>query len=256
MLGLRARHLPMYFKLALLVLAALLLPLGVSVATHEPSAVPWYAASRDPSGLAPDPRLVTDAVVQVYAARAFGWRGSFAVHSWIIVKRRDAQAYTRYDVVGWHGAPVVRKNYAAADGLWFGSRPQLLVDRRGPGVESLIDRIEAAVSRYPFVGQYRTWPGPNSNTFIAYIGRSVPELRLDLPANAIGKDYLPLSTALTVAPSGTGVQFSLLGVLGVLLALEEGIEINVLGLSLGLDLTPPALRLPGLGRIGPADPPR
>ena len=80
-------------------------------------------------------------------------------------------------------------------------------------------------------------------------------LRLDLPSNAIGKDHVPLNSALGHAPSGTGVQVSLLGLLGVIVAPEEGLEFNVLGLSLGVDVAEPALRLPGLGRIGPAHPP-
>jgi hypothetical protein len=200
--------------------------------------------------LAPDPARVHEAVVQFYAAPAYGWRGGFAVHTWIVTKREGARSFARYDVVGWHGAPFVQTNYAPADAYWFGSQPEILLDRRGDGVETLIDRIEAAVASYPFVDSYRTWPGPNSNTFTAHIGRSVPELRLDLPANAIGKDYVPLSSAFVRAPSGTGVQASLLGVLGVLIAAEEGVEINVLGLSLGVDVASPALRLPGLGRVG------
>jgi hypothetical protein len=170
------------------------------------------------------------------------------------VKREGADAYTRYDVIGWGGPPHVRVNSAGADAEWFSSRPELLVDRRGEGVEALIDQVEAAVKGYPFNDTYRTWPGPNSNTFTAHIGRSVPGLRLDLPANAIGKDYLPLSSALARAPSGTGFQASLLGVLGVLIAIEEGVEINVLGLSLGVDVTAPALRVPGFGRVGVANP--
>jgi len=234
----------------LLVLALFVIPLAISVATHEPAAATWQDASRAPTGLAPDPAAVREPVVQVYAARTFGWRGAFAVHSWVSVKRAGADAYTRYDVIFWGGPPHVRLNAAAPDALWFGSRPDLLVDRRGEGVEALIDRIEAAVQRYPFNDTYRTWPGPNSNTFVAHIGRSVPELGLDLPANAIGKDYQPLSAALGAAPSGTGVQLSLFGLLGVIVAPEEGIEVNVLGLSLGLDIAEPALRLPGLGRVG------
>jgi hypothetical protein len=247
----RKVHPEMPLKYALLLLVALLLvPLAVSVASHPPPSAPWYAASRQPTGLAPDPASVPESVIQVYSAPTYGWRGAFSVHTWIVVKREGAATLTRYDVVGWHGAPYVHQNYAAADGYWFGSRPAILLDRRGDGVEAMIDRIEATVRNYPFADRYRTWPGPNSNTFTAHIGRSVPELRLDLPANAIGKDYVPLSSALTVAPSGTGVQASLLGVLGVLVAAEEGVEINVLGLSLGVDVVSPALRLPGLGRVG------
>jgi hypothetical protein len=183
----------------------LLVPLAISVAIHTPAGVPWYKASLESSGLAPNPTTVRESVVQVYAARAYGWRGAVAVHTWIIVKRSGAPAFTRYDVVGWGGAPVVRTNYAAADALWYGGRPELLLDRRGEEVEVLIDQIEAAVTSYPFAQSYRSWPGPNSNTFIAHIGRSVPALRLDLPANAIGKLSAAHRTART-RPSGTSLR--------------------------------------------------
>lgn len=202
------------------------------------------------TGLAPDPAHLSDAVVQVYGAKAFGWRGAFSVHTWIIVKRRGAAQFTRYDVVGWGGAPVVRENYAAADALWYGGRPEILLDVRGREAEPLVGEIEAAVASYPFVDTYHTWPGPNSNTFVAYVARSVPALRLDVPANAIGKDYLPLTSPIARAPSGTGIQVSLLGLAGLIVAAEEGIEIDVLGLSAGIDVLRPALRVPGLGRLG------
>lgn len=234
----------------LLLLALFVVPLAASVALHTPSANPWYQASMAASGLAPDPAVVHDAVVQVYAARAYGWRGAAAVHTWIVVKKADAPALTRYDVVGWGGPPVVHKDYAAPDGLWYDVKPEVLLDRRGPQAEALIEQIEAAVASYPFAQTYQSWPGPNSNTFIAYIARSVPDLGLDLPANAVGKDYLPITMPVARAPSGTGVQLSLVGVLGILVAAEEGLEINLLGMSAGVDVARPALRLPGLGRIG------
>jgi hypothetical protein len=238
----------------LLIAALFIIPLAISVATHTPAAATWSTASRAPTGQAPDPASFRGPVIQAYAARTFGWRGAFAVHSWIVVKREGADSYTRYDVVFWGGPPHVRRNFAAPDAEWFGSRPELLVDRRGEGVEALIDQVEAAVRSYPYDDTYRTWPGPNSNTFVAHIGRSVPDLRLDLPANAIGKDYQPLSAPIGRAPSGTGLQLSLLGLLGIIVAPEEGLEVNVLGLSLGLDVAEPALRLPGLGRVGADEP--
>jgi uncharacterized protein DUF3750 len=241
-------------KIALLLIAAfLLVPLAIGVATHESSSVPWHRASMAATGLAPDPSKTPDAVVQVYAAKAFGWRGAFSVHTWIIVKPAGASQFKRFDVVGWGGAPVVRENYAAADALWYGGRPEILLDRRGEEAEPLIREVEAAVAAYPFADTYHIWPGPNSNTFTAHIARNVPGLRLDLPANAIGKDYLPIASPIARAPSGTGVQISLLGLLGLLVAADEGIEINLLGLSAGIDLLRPALRVPGLGRIGLSD---
>ena len=67
----------------------------------------WRTASREPVGLAPDPAAVTEAVVQVYAARAWGWRGYFGVHSWLAVKPTGAPAFTVYEVIGWR-APLGR----------------------------------------------------------------------------------------------------------------------------------------------------
>lgn len=238
--------------MVVLLVLAVVAPLAVNAMTgagHSP--LPWHQAPMDPTGLAPDPGAEQRAVVQVYAAPAFAWRGIFATHTWIVVKPAGAPAYTRFDVVGWGGGDTVKVNWAAPDGQWYGKRPVLLLDRRGPEAEALVGQIAAAVADYPWRHTYRTWPGPNSNTFTAWVARRVPDLRLDLPANAVGKDFVSVGEAVTTAPSGTGVQVSLLGVLGVTLAVEEGIEVNLLGLSLGVDPLDPALRLPGVGRVGP-----
>ncbi len=188
--------------------------------------------------------------MQVYAASTYGWRGAFAVHPWIIYKRAGEQAYTRYDVVGWRRPEVVQRNYAVADGLWYGATPRLLVDHRGASAAGMIGDIEAAVASYPYASEYRSYPGPNSNTFLAHIGREVPALKLDLPANAIGKDYRPLTQPVGLSSSGAGVQFSLLGLLGMSIGVQEGLELNLIGLNFGLDLNRPALRLPFVGRLG------
>jgi Protein of unknown function (DUF3750) len=213
----------------------------------------WRELRRDSSAQAPDPAETRDAVIQVYAARAVGWRGLMGVHSWIAVKPTGAPAYTRYEVMGWgvgNGAPAVRVNRSGPDNYWFGSRPERLVDLRGAGVDELIPRIHAAVETYPYPTTYRTWPGPNSNTFIAYLGRAVPELRLDLPATAIGKDFIPGGWPVATSPSGTGVQLSVFGLLGVLAGVEEGVELNVLSLTFGVDVKRPALKMPVVGRVG------
>ena len=84
----------------------------------------------------------------------------------------------------------------------------------------------------------------------------MPELRLDLPPTAIGKDYLGAARFAGAAPSGTGIQISLWGLLGLTLAAEEGVEINVAGLGFGVDPLGLALRLPGLGRVGMSEDPR
>ena len=231
----------------------LLLPLAAGCAATERLGQNWRELRRDSSGQAPDPAATPDAVIQVYAARAVGWRGVMAVHTWVAVKPTGAAAYTRYEVMGWgvgRGAPAIRVNRAGPDDYWFGSRPELLVDRRGADVDGLIGQVQAAIETYPYPASYRTWPGPNSNTFIAYLGRAVPELRLDLPATAIGKDFIPGGLPVAMSPSGTGVQLSLFGLLGVMAGAEEGLELNVLSLTFGVDVKRPALKLPVVGRLG------
>lgn len=213
----------------------------------------WREARRDSSGQAPDPAAVRDAVVQVYAARTVGWRGALGVHTWIAAKPSGAAHYTRYEVVGWgvaRGVPAVRVGRANPDNYWFGAYPEKIADVRGPHVDALIARIETAVREYPYPDTYRTWPGPNSNTFVAHVLRSVPELRVDLPPTAIGKDYLPGGSVAAASPSGTGYQLSIFGLAGVLVGLEEGVELNLLGLTVGLDLNSPGIKLPGVGRVG------
>lgn len=237
----------------------LVLSFGLSVAHKSqadvgPEPRSWRNAPKHSAGIAPDPVELRDvAIVQVYVAPTYGWRGYFAVHPWIIFKKAGETAFTRYDVVGWRGGDVVQRDYALPDGLWYGAQPKVLVDHRGDGVDAMIGQIEAAIASYPYADTYEVYPGPNSNTFLAHIGREVPALKLDLPANAIGKDYRDIGRALGLSSSGRGVQATLLGLLGVNVGLEEGLEINVLGLNFGLDLNSPGLRLPFVGRIGMDD---
>ena len=232
-------------------LAVFVAPAVISIAWRAFSDQPhWRDAGHATTGQAPDPAVMRAAIVQVYAARTWGPRGGAAVHTWIAAKRTDEDHYQRYEVIGWRlwrtGSALVRRR-GNPDAEWFSSRPMLLADLRGDGIDAVIDRMEAVIDGYPYQRKYRTWPGPNSNTFTAYVARHVPELRLDLPPTAIGKDYLGTGTVFGKAPSGTGYQFSAFGVFGILAALEEGIEVNLGGLVAGIDFTSLAIKLPGLG---------
>jgi hypothetical protein len=213
-------------------------------------AADWRTASRAPVGLAPDPATTPEAVIQVYGARTVGWKGAFGVHTWVAAKPSNAEQWTVYEVVGWRlrwSESVVAISHRAADGRWFGSEPELYADRRGEGVDEMIARIDKAAREYPYAGEYGLWPGPNSNTFTAYLTRQVPELGVDLPGTAIGKDYLR-DDFVHAPPSGRGVQLSLGGLLGVTASSVEGLEFNILGLSFGLG--PSGIKLPFVGRIG------
>lgn len=241
-------------RLLAITLVLFVLPVGCMVAARYSGDAaglrgPEFAIDR----LAPDPDT-DEAIVQVYSARAARWRGAIGVHTWIATKRSDERAYTRLEVIGYRvywGGGAVRVRTGMPDGMWFGSPPTLLRELRGDAaVDALIDELHAAAYSYPYDDTYRVWPGPNSNTFVAHLARRVPELRLELPANAVGKDYLPGGRFAALTPSGTGVQLSLGGYAGVLAGLEEGVEVNLLGLTAGVDLWPPAIKLPGIGRIG------
>jgi len=213
----------------------------------------WRTADRSSTGIAPDPAVVSEAVVQVYSARAFNWRGMFGIHTWIATKPEDAQQYTVHQVVGWRswrGLPVVMSEPDIPDRSWYGNTPEIILDLRGPVAAEAIEKVLLAVKDYPYKQKYIMWPGPNSNTFTAFIGRHVPQLNLDLPSTAIGKDFLTDGEIFANAPSGTGFQFSLYGVLGILIGRVEGIEINLFGLIFGVDPFGPALKLPGIGRVG------
>jgi hypothetical protein len=233
-----------------LLLAGPLLALAFGrVSTHGD----WRTATHRPTGLAPDPARTPEAVVQVYASRTFGWRGAFADHTWLAVKPEGATHYTRYEVIGWYGRGgrpvVVVGDHRAPDAEWFGEPPRLVREVRGVEADAVLAKLPQAVASYPYPDTYTMWPGPNSNTFIAHLGREIPELRLALPSTAIGKDYLGLARILAPAPSHTGYQLSLGGLVGLIAAREEGLEINLLGLVAGVDVRNLALKLPGIGRV-------
>lgn len=152
----------------------------------------WRTASRESAGFAPDPATTREAVLQVYGASAWGWRGLFAIHTWVAAKPSGETAYTVYDVVGWrgrHGSPVMRVRQDIPDRYWYGEKPRILKEHVGEGVDDLIAAVEQAAAAYPWKTTYKVFPGPNSNTFTAWIGKEVPELELDLPFSAIGSGY-------------------------------------------------------------------
>lgn len=242
-----------YIYTLLFVCTCLLLFISISGQAFD-----WRTADRSSAGIAPKPEEEPRAVVQVYAARTVRWRKYFAVHSWIATKEKDAKAYETYHVIGFRarrGLDVVVVEEGIPDARWFGHEPELLRDLRGPAAERAIPKIREAARTYPYRREYRAWPGPNSNTFISYILRRTPEIGVELPPHAIGKDWIENGRIAGMSESGTGGQISLFGVLGVTIGLAEGLEVNLLGLTFGLDVFRPALKLPMIGRVGMKDAP-
>ena len=205
----------------------------------------WSSAGILPAAASdPAPRVV------VFAARTAGWRGIFAVHTWIVVKPENADRYSRYEVTGW-GDPI-RVDRLAPDAFWIGHLPDIVGDVRGSAAAAAIPKIEAAIKDYPYAsyGSYRMWPGPNSNTFVASMLRAAPELQIAMPPEAIGKDFRADGALIGRTESQTGFEVSIYGLLGIKIGRVEGFEANVLGLVAGLDGRHPAVKLPAFGRVG------
>lgn len=165
------------------------LPMLLSACTHDD----WRTASRASAGIAPDATTTPGAVIQVYGAPTYGWRGLIAIHTWISLKPARAETYSVYEVIGWRvnrGLPALRIAEDIPDRYWFGERPELFLDIRGEKAARLIAEIDEQARAYPWKHTYTAWPGPNSNTFPAWIAKQIPELGLELPFKAIGKNYV------------------------------------------------------------------
>jgi hypothetical protein len=235
-------------SLSFLVLIAM--PVALSAARYWQTAnSEWWAADRSSAGLLPPACARSDSLVRVYSARTVRWKGIFAVHTWIVLKQGGGP-YERYDLTAW-GDPI-RVNGFIPDGRWFGQVPNVIYAADGAEADALIPRMRAAIGeyRYRHHGDYRAWPGPNSNTFVASVLAAVPETGASLPATAIGKDFPADGQWIALTSSRTGVRLSLGGYAGLTIAWVEGIQVDLLGAVIGVDLRRPALQLPGLGRVG------
>lgn len=238
-----------WFKLFLLLAVVLPIAAGTALSLTQKWPSSWSAADWSSSRLLPPAASVPEAKVMILAARTGRWKSIFAEHMSLVLKPAGASAWTRYDVVGW-GSPV-RRNAFPPDATWYGNKPYVVREISGAAAAALIPRIEASIAAYPYsaTGSYAVWPGPNSNSFIAWLVRNTPGFTAELPPVAVGKDFLGLGLGIARAPSGSGVTISLAGVLGVTLALEEGAELNLLGATIGIDPNDLAIKLPALGKL-------
>ena len=177
------------FKFRIILLAIVSILLGIAGCGADKD---WRTASREPAEILPNPQVSREAVLAVLGADAWSWRGWFAIHTWIAAKKTGESVYTVYDVVGWRGyrgQPVLGIRQDIPDRYWYGSKPELLQLKKGKGVDELIDKVDKAARAYPWKTTYKAFPGPNSNTFTAWVGLRVPELEMDLPFSAIGSGY-------------------------------------------------------------------
>lgn len=212
------------------------------------------------------------AVKTLRLPESMAWYTRFAEHTWIDVKNGNEQSWTRIEVSGaYSGVEVdcITAEEAREDDRW--SRPVSLLEtlsgeRAKRAIPRLLELAEAepdfarlemtstgddswsVVRHSPQDRDYEAWPGPNSNTFIAALVDSTPELNVEFHHNAVGKDY-PRGFRAGITSSGYGLEADA-GYLGLGLGIRQGVELHFVQLTLGVSLWPPALKIPFLPRIG------
>ncbi|WP_102958701.1 DUF3750 domain-containing protein [Mangrovicella endophytica] len=240
-------------KLFLLAFALIyLLPAALAavlwwVGSHPQS---WHDADWASARLLPAATETGDAAVYILAARTGGLKGAISEHSWIVVKEKGARSYERWDKVGW-GNPI-RHNGYPADGRWYSNEPRVVLALTGTAAEALIPKVRQAIAQYPYAmrGGYTIFPGPNSNTFVAYVLRAVPGLDVALPPAAVGRDYPANGQLISVDEDRHDLRLSLFGYAGVTVGLKSGLEVNILGLVAGIDPMRLAVKVPAFGTYG------
>ncbi|MCD5390057.1 MAG: DUF3750 domain-containing protein [Candidatus Pacebacteria bacterium] len=128
---------------------------------------------------------------------------SFAVHPWVVfiknnkVTRLEVLAIKneKYQFYGYihknlYNNPTkgLRKLFKKNEFLkstLLGS----ISGNKNSTAKHLIDFIEEMTPFYPHQENYVLYPGPNSNTYIAWILQKFPELKIKLPWNAFGKNF-------------------------------------------------------------------
>jgi hypothetical protein len=167
-----------------------------------------------------------------------------ARHPWFATRRAGEARWQIHEVGGGGHSDDPFRNAPYVDpvlhGMW-----------RGGQAERAIACLEREVGPWKARLRYRFYPGPNSNTFGDVMLRRCG-LKASLPSTSVGKDWRGWFGA-GWSSEGTGVQVDT-PILGLKLGLKEGVEVHVLGLSIGVDVWPPAIILPlGPGRLGFAD---
>src|SRR5690606_32540540 len=218
------RYTGWFFGALILLLAG---PIMLAANGTQPERNSWQTASRDSAGLAPPAAEVHEAIVQVYGARAWSWRGYFAVHTWVATKEEGADHYKVHEVTGWR-RHVVNSRPEDPDRHWYGAKPEIDAEMRGEDAQAMIRDIYKAGASYPYASEYDAWPGPNSNSVVAWVIRETPELNVALPNHAIGKDYLGSRIGAST-PGGAGYQPPLGGDFRGGAGARGGLDVYMLG---------------------------
>ncbi len=168
-------------------------------------------------------------------------------HAWIVANAADQKPLHRYELLGSGFKTTTDTPFD-----YFGSGDVaihgiVITDSRG--IQRFLACLDKETPQYnedhPI---YFPMPGPNSNTFVDRLLRRC-DISVELPSTAIGKDYRGIIGA-SITSGGTGIQLETWP-FGIKIGLKEGVELHILGMSIGVDFWPPALIVPvNPGRLG------
>lgn len=191
----------------------------------------------------PPPKLPDTPFIAVLTGQMPPPIDEVARHGWIVV-RRSARGLHRFEFGGNGTGGDPFRDFAAGDvmvhGVYEGSAQEIAAK------EACLSA--ASHDYYKEYPGYFPIPGPNSNTFVAFLIRRC-RLGIELPATAIGRDYVGLIGA-DLTEARTGIQLGTFA-FGLRLGLREGVEVHFFGLPLGVHFWPPGINVPvNPGRIG------
>ena len=117
--------------------------------------------------------------------------GALAVHCWFVV-HDDSGRRERWEVwqtpdAGGTSIGHVHRDLKGPDEGVGGGPPRTAASWEGDEAEKIL-RVLRAVERYPHCRRYRYWPGPNSNTFAAWVLREAG-IEYAFPWKAFGARY-------------------------------------------------------------------
>lgn len=191
-----------------------------------------------------------DYIVAIKSARLpnyMPWYSTFAEHGWFDVRGKDG--WTRVEVISQNSGVRIQRiptPEAHSDERFGGRQVHVLGLYKGESARVMGDALLARAPDFPYADYYSPWPGPNSNTFVDWLSKEVSGLAVVPYPTALGKDY-PRNGWIDagITSTRTGLELELM-VLGVQAGLIEGVELHVLGLTLGVGIWPPQLKLPFL----------
>ncbi len=175
------------------------------------------------------------------------WYSRFASHVWIEYRNQGDENWTRVEANTEPKTEKIHPSVATHNVRW-GRDVELLAVYLLSDAANMIPHIQQAAQIHAQDFHYRAYPGPNSNTYAARIINDVPGLDVELPHNAVGKNYTTTLSA-GITPSRDGLHLDTLP-LGASLGYQQGLEIHLIGLTAGLSLWPPQLKIPFLPRLG------